>query len=395
MPNTGEAIIVEISGGSATVTQRLGELDSGSPDTIGWFVAEGLAAHPDERTALVVWDHGLGWQGIAFDENVTATGDTSAPSYLDAAELGDAVDAGLAAAGREQLDLLILDACLMANFEVVSEAYGTAGHLISSEELVPGLGLDYDAFAVFADPAADVTTIFDRLAAGFVDDVLGAVPGDSDMMTLSLIDLAQAPPLDAAMTAFSQAAAADVATDPTAYLQAASSGFRYGNTGEYWPGYLDLGEFLGRLDGLDGDVLAARDTLLATLDTTVVDQIGTASYGDATGLTAYFPIEPREYNDRYDQQPTAQMWRPFLSSFYDAQAAVVLQADIGFVSETLSVAPAADGQYSDRRPGDRRTSPGRSSCSPPSRTPTVSSTTSRPTPERSSADGRRPCCIRR
>lgn len=345
VPNTDEAVIVEISGGTATVTQRLGELDSGSPDTLGWFAAQALQAHPAERTAFVIWDHGLGWQGIAFDEDVTMSGPSRRPSYLDAAELGSALEAGLKSAGREQFDLLVLDACLMANYEVVSETHGTAGHLIASEELVPGLGLDYDAFDVFADPAATVTTIFDRLAAGFVADVEAEAPNQADMMTLSLIDLSQAPALDAAMTSFAQAAAVDVATDPSGYLQAAAAGFRYGDTGGYWPGFLDLGEYLGRLAGLDGAVLAARDGVLVTLDAMVVDQIGSPSYAAATGLTVYFPIEPREYDSSYDQQPTAQLWRPFLSSFYDAQAQVVVAADIGYTSEALSIVPLGDGRY--------------------------------------------------
>jgi hypothetical protein len=346
VPATGEAIVVEIADGTATVVQRLGELDSGAPETLGWFVAQTLAAHPAERTALVVWDHGLGWQGIAFDENVTADGSTSAPSYLDAAELGSAIEAGLAAADREQLDLLILDACLMANYEIVSESQGVAGHLIASEELVPGVGLDYDAFDVFADPNADIATIFDRLSDGFVNDVTTMSPSSADMMTLSLIDLTQAPALDQALAGFTQAAAADVPANPQRYIEAAAAGFRYGDTGGYWPGFLDLGEYLRRLDGLDGGVLAARDTLLATLDAAVVDQIGSESYREATGLTVYFPIEPREYSQRYDHQPTAQLWRPFLSAFYDAQAQVVLQTDVGFVAEALTVSPIDGGQYS-------------------------------------------------
>jgi hypothetical protein len=345
VPTTNEAVIVEISGGSAVIAQRLGELDSGSPQTLGWFVAQTLRAHPAERTALVVWDHGLGWQGIAFDENVTAAGATSAPSYLDASELATAIDSGLAAAGQDQLDLLVLDACLMANFEVVSEAAGTAGHLIASEELVPGLGLDYDSFDVFADPSADVPTIFDRLGDGFVSDVTAQSPADADAMTLSLIDLAAAPALDAAMADFTQAAALDVAASPQRYIAAALDGFKYGFSGDYWPGFLDLGEYLGRLDGVGGAVLAARDALRTALDNAVVDQVNSASYAGATGLTVYFPTEPREYDARYDSQPTAQMWRPFLSSFYDAQAEVVLQSDIGFVGESLAVEPIGDGQY--------------------------------------------------
>ena len=77
LPNEGGAVVVEITGGTATVAERRGELDSGSPDTLGWFVATSLIAHPAEKTAFVAWDHGSGWQGIAFDEDVTASGDTA------------------------------------------------------------------------------------------------------------------------------------------------------------------------------------------------------------------------------------------------------------------------------------------------------------------------------
>lgn len=346
VPNEGGAMVVEISGGTATVTQRLGELDSGSPDTLGWFIATGLIAHPAEKTGLVMWDHGRAWQGIAFDEDVTAAGDSRRVSYLDAAELGSAMEAGLAAAGREQFDLLTLDACLMANFEVISESYGNAQHLISSEELVPGLGLDYDSFSVFADPTADINAIFDTLSAGFVADIESESPSSADMMTLSLIDLNQAPNIDAALGAFSQAASADVIANPSAYLNAADSAFRYGDDGGYWAGYVDLGEFLGRLTTTDPTVGAARDTLVSTIDSAVLDQIGSPSYADATGLTVYFPTEPREYDENYELQPTAQFWRPFLTSFYDAQAQEVLNTDIGFVAEAFTIAPLADGYYS-------------------------------------------------
>jgi hypothetical protein len=343
--NEGGAAILEISGGTATVTQRMGELDSGSPDTLGWFVATSLLAHPAERTAFVAWDHGSGWQGIAFDEDVTASGDYRNTSALDAAELGSAMEAGLAAAGREQFDIIALDACLMANFEIVSELHGNAQYLISSEELVPGLGLNYDSFSVFANPAADIATIFDTLADGFVADIEQDSPLDSDMMTLSLIDLDQAPNIDAALSTFALAAAADVTANPQPYLDAAGQVFKYGDTGDYWAGFVDLGEYLHVLTTADPAVVSARDSLLATIDAAVLDQIGTESYAAATGLTVYLPNEPREYDASYEQQPAAQFWRPFLTSFYDAQAQVVLNTDIGFTAEAFSVAPAGDGYY--------------------------------------------------
>ena len=341
----GGAIIVEIANGTATITQRMGELDSGNPDTLGWLIATSLLAHPAEKTAFVAWDHGIGWQGIAFDEDVTAAGESRRVSYLDAAELNSAMDAGLAAAGREQFDLVALDACLMANFEIVSELFGNAQYLIASEELVPGLGLDYDSFAVFANPAADINSIFDSLASGFVADIESDSPLDSDMMTLSLIDLNQAPAIESALSGFSQAASADVMSNPQPYMTAAGEAFKYGYTGDYWPGFVDLGEYLGLLTTSNPAVVAASDTLRATVDAAVLDQIGTESYAGATGLTVYLPNEPREYDATYEAQPAAQFWRPFLSSFYDAQAQEVINTDIGFVAEAFTIAPLEDGYY--------------------------------------------------
>lgn len=347
--NTGDAVVVEIAGGTATVVQQLGEVDSGSPDTLAWFIADTLSRHQTEKVGLVIWDHGLGWRGIAFDEDVTADGATRRVSYIDAAELGHAMETGLAAAGRDAFDILTLDACLMATYEIVSETAGAARYLISSEELVPGLGLNYEAFSSFATaPDADVISQFDAIADGFVADIRDEAPSQADMTTLSLIDLAQAPLLDQAMAAFTQAATADVAANGPAYLAAAGAGWQYGTSGGFWPGFLDLGEFLGGLDGVGPDAVAARDALLGTLDAAVLAQIGSPTYADATGMTVYFPIEPRDYNASYEQQPTSQAWRPFLSAFYDAQAQVVLTSDIGFTADSISVSQpsdAPDGWY--------------------------------------------------
>ena len=71
--------------------------------------------------------------------------------------------------------------------------------------------------------------------------------------------------------------------------------------------------------------MTARDTLLAAVDSAVIDQIGTSRTPLPQGSRCTSRTSPREYDARYEQQPTAQFWRPFLTSFYDAQAQVVLQ----------------------------------------------------------------------
>jgi hypothetical protein len=309
---TSDATIIEIAHGTATVTDTLGELDGGSPDTLGWFVATALQRHPSQRSALVVWGHGNGWQGIAYDGDRTALGESRERSSIDAEELGRALEVGLAASGRGELDLLMLDACLMANLEVMSETAGAARYLIASEESVSGVGLDYDAFSVFAtEPKADAVRIFDVLGAGFRSDVERGAPYDSDMITLSLTDLSNVPALEQAVATFSHAAAADVIVNPASYQAAATAGFRYGVTNGDWAGYLDLGEYLRSLGAVSPAVASTRDALLAALDAAILAHIGSASYGNATGITVYVPTQP---DANYDRQPTAQLWRPFLAA---------------------------------------------------------------------------------
>lgn len=349
VPTVDEAMIVEIDGGAATVSQRLGEVDSGSPDTLGWFIGQSLIAHPSQNSALVVWDHGSGWQGIGFDEDVSGTGNGRRATYMDAAELGAAMSAGLAAAGRQQFDLLTLDACLMANYDVVSAVSPSAHYLLSSEELVSGLGLNYAAFSVFADPAADpvtgMSTIFDSLMEGFQSDILQYAPGDTDMMTWSLVDLTLTPTIDTALAEFTRTASVDVVANPQPYLTAAGAGLRYGDSGDWWPGFLDLGEFLGRLTGASPEVTAAAAQLSAAIDGAVLHDFDSESYASATGLTVYFPTEPRDYFADYAEQPSSQVWQPFLSAFYDAQAAEVTASDVGYLAEMFTVTAAAGGNF--------------------------------------------------
>ncbi|CAN5549089.1 hypothetical protein BH24ACT5_BH24ACT5_05240 [soil metagenome] len=350
VPTVDEAMVIEIAGGAANISQRLGEVDSGSPDTLGWFIAEALVAHPSPNAALVVWDHGSGWQGIGFDEDYSSTGQGRRTSAIDAAELGTAMAAGLAAAGRQQFDLVTLDACLMANYDVLSAVSPSAHFLLSSEELVSGVGLNYDAFSVLADPAAadpvtGMSTIFDAVMEGFQADILEYVPSDADMMTWSLVDLTLTPTIDSTLAEFTRVASIDVAANPEPYLTAAGAGLRYGDSGDWWPGFLDLGEFLGRLSGVSPEVSAAAGQLLAAIDSAVLHDFDSESYASATGLTVYFPTEPRDYFPEYAQQPSSQAWQPFLSAFYDAQAAEVTASDVGYLTEMFTVTAAGDGNY--------------------------------------------------
>ena len=125
-----------------------------------------------------MWDHGAGWNGVGFDEDVSAAGSRRAARSTRPISRS-ALERGLAAAGREKLDLLVFDACLMASFDTIGSARGHADYMIASEEVIPGLGLDYGAWEVLARPGVDPATIFDVVATAYEAEVAAAQPGRS------------------------------------------------------------------------------------------------------------------------------------------------------------------------------------------------------------------------
>jgi hypothetical protein len=222
--------------------KQLGSFDSGDPEeliaTAKWLFEK----YPAERYGLVLWSHGSGWEpgeielvakearpGEKSDaaeakERSTAPGsrvlfrttlrslqkpdkpaerailfDDGTGHSLDTLELARVAGA-IAETIGQPLDLLGMDACLMANLEVAYEVRKTVRYLVASEELVPGHSWPYQeifgalranptmagaefaklvvdryvSFYVANPPAAgDVTKV--ALDLNQIDDVAGAV----------------------------------------------------------------------------------------------------------------------------------------------------------------------------------------------------------------------------
>jgi hypothetical protein len=160
-------------------------IDSGSPQTLLDFIRWAKAKAPAERYALIIWNHGSGWDPVDFDElyervkssgvtprelGVRATSqlgrslfsttlatvlskpdagaraiasDDGTGHSLDTLELGNVLAEAHAALGRP-LDLLGMDACLMSCLEVAYQSEKDVRAMVSSEELEPGDGWPYD-----------------------------------------------------------------------------------------------------------------------------------------------------------------------------------------------------------------------------------------------------------
>jgi hypothetical protein len=162
-----------------------GDVDSGSPQTLFDFIRWAHKKAPADRYALVIWNHGSGWDPHDFDElysHVKGAGVTprelgvrtasqlgrslfsttletalTLPSAglraiasddgtghsLDTLELGTVLAKARKELGRP-LDLLGMDACLMSCLEVAFQSAADVQAIVSSEELEPGDGWPYD-----------------------------------------------------------------------------------------------------------------------------------------------------------------------------------------------------------------------------------------------------------
>ena len=163
----------------------LGEVNMADPASLTDFALWGIQSYPAERYALVVWDHGDGWPGVAVD-------DTDGGDMIGTVELGNVLDLIVQELGRP-LDLLGLDACLMGMQEVAYEVRDAALVMVASEELVPDDGWPYDEVLTDLNANALMTAaeLGTAIVQRFVTSYSGGSQGDEEA-TLSALDLAEA-----------------------------------------------------------------------------------------------------------------------------------------------------------------------------------------------------------
>lgn len=168
--------------------EALGNVDSGDPQTLLNFIRWATTTAPAERYALVVWNHGSGWQPDDLEQLYAEVRMASGDSGVTHRELGvrasqsigrglfstslkrvlalptageraiasddgtghsmDTVELGrVLAKAHEELNaplaLLGMDACLMSTAEVAYEVKDHVDAIVGSEELEPGDGWPY------------------------------------------------------------------------------------------------------------------------------------------------------------------------------------------------------------------------------------------------------------
>jgi hypothetical protein len=292
---------------SLEVVQDLGDVDSGNPGALSQFVSWGVSRYPADRTALILWDHGGGWNGYGVDE--------SAGTIIKAPALRDAIAEGLSAGHLPRLSLVVFDACMMATFEIASMVRPYAEYLLASEETIPGHGLDYAKLgSVTSDPTTSAVTLATDLLTGYIAQ--SAAQGDQASITMSLTDLYALDPLRTALGDLVAANGTPLSSNKATTIgRARASARTFGNQAQVPGVMVDLADLAQQLTATDPAYSnAAAEVTLAVQKAVLSSYHGPAESG-SNGLSVYFPLQLGDEDPAYEQVMDVASWRTFLDAY--------------------------------------------------------------------------------
>jgi hypothetical protein len=309
---------------AADSVSKLGKINMGDPKRLKDFVSWGVKNYPSDHYALVLWNHGNGWDDTDIyagerhrsvrrlatgpvrhalfhqparrllakaKSDITARGilyDDDAKDFLDNQEL-EKVLADTKKLLKRNLDVLGMDACLMSMAEVGYQVKGSTNYAVGSEQTEPGEGWPYDTVLTGLAKNPDMTP---RDFSKLIVTKYCASYGSGDAVTQSACDLAKAEALAGAVKALTQILQIKVSdlTVRQQILLARTQAQSY-----EIPDNIDLADFCALLaQAIPGSEIAARCQNVITAVTSayvVANGSKGTSLRNSHGVAIYFPTE--------------------------------------------------------------------------------------------------------
>ncbi|WP_084613232.1 clostripain-related cysteine peptidase [Planktothrix rubescens] len=299
-----------VSSNLTAVDEANPELNSGDPQTLTNFIKWGQENYSADKYAVVVWDHGRGLSGVAWDE-------TSGYANLSVKEVSQAIkDAGLGS----QLELVGFDAGLMGVTEQAYELKDATKVVVASQETEPAQGWDYKGWLKkLAVAGGGLDT--QEMSNAIIDSYEASYQGSSEggLQTLSAVRT---------QTDNGQKTVGDLKTDLDGFVdevlakaseedwkkivQARSSATEFAI-----PEQRDLGSFMDAIanSGVTETIAVKARAVSETLQQAVIDQVDLAG---ASGLSIYLPPITGSYDkDTYKAENYSfvadSKWEDFLA----------------------------------------------------------------------------------
>jgi hypothetical protein len=297
----------------AELLEDIDEVNMGDPQTLTNFIQWGISSYPADKYALIFWDHGGGWIGFGGDES------TPNHDLLTMPELIQGVQSGIQNSDVNRFELIGFDACLMATYEVARSLKPYGNYLLSSEELEPGHGWDYESLRnTQREPGHSPVKLAEDLIEGYAAQ---AQFYETDATTtLSLVDLQKLDVLSNAVESLREALSQNIAQNATQIGRARAKALEFGNApGQNTPptDLIDLGHFLEKLSDENQAFNPHREAIRSALSEVIVSQHLGPAMQDATGLSLYFPKTQANYNQSYQDIPESDNWKNFLVDYYN------------------------------------------------------------------------------
>ncbi len=290
---------------SSTLTS-IGELNTGDPDTLTNFINWSATNYPAENYALVIWDHGGGYSGVAWD-------DSNGHDNLTLAEVTSAIDSSII----ESFGVVGYDACLMAMVEAAYPLTNYTDYFVASSELEPGDGWEYTGLmnSLFANPQMSAQSLASTMVEAYTNQFSANSYSDH---TLSSINTDHLETLFDSLSEFSTTVIDTASSaDWDAIIAAHNEATTYGNSSH---NYSDLGDFMSTVIG--GSVNQSIDSAASNVMTAYELAVDTSQSNmtDASGLSMYFPGAGESVSSSYSvYSPEFTVWGTFLSELTQQQ----------------------------------------------------------------------------
>ena len=257
----------------------------GDTDTLASFLQFAVDQYPADKTAVVFWNHGGGSVGgVAFDELYDNDSLTLDEIYEAFSQVWTPSESG-----EPPLELVGLDACLMATVDVANILSGFSRYMVASEETEPGNGWNYTGWlgALAKKPSMDGLLLGKVMCDTYM---AGCRENDTEMdATLSVTDLSKIKELLAAYEAFGAEALQAAGKDAGFYSRFARLAQKTENYGgnSREQGYTNMVD-LGGIARHTADTLPGAQAVLDALDECVLYQVNGKYRSEGTGLSCYY-----------------------------------------------------------------------------------------------------------
>ncbi len=263
-----------------------------------------------DKTSLIFWDHGASYLGIGPDMNYLQDGTLTMEDFTTSLSATEA-----------QYDTIGFDACLMASLEVAQTVHPFAQYMVASEELEPGHGWDYEDLVVFAgvNPAASPLALGKKFVSSFIDSPKHTSP-DSNIKTLSLVDLTKYAPVETALSALADSMQQDLNTYYRTLLTAAGQSEGYGiqSKGAVEMG-VDLVHLATNIKKESPELSGQADALIAAIQSYVVVSEKDETRPNAKGVSIFSPryTAPVQNGSYNESSAASKSWQGLSKSFVE------------------------------------------------------------------------------